>query len=113
MRIESFAPSWDRLQPQFSERALQLLINELYTAMELGFLVGSHFQGTLEAVEDRQHRFERVGQSVFAELLLFPRSSFAGIFKFCLGASQTVQQGIALGSELRKRVSLHWLRFGG
>src|ERR1700751_2115361 len=78
MGIKRFTLGWDGPYSQLRQRVLELLVDQLHAAAKLTGL-RCHIQGSLEAIENRQKRFDRVYHRVLAKVLLLLAGTFARV----------------------------------
>ena len=78
----------DRLHAQLGQRIVKLLVDEFDARLEVLQRSGIGLQRAIQAVEDGQQLFERVGQSVLAILLLLLGVALAKVVELGLQAGR-------------------------
>src|SRR5512133_1352309 len=92
---------------------MELAIDQLNAGSEIVRRSILRLQRAIEAVEDRQHLLERIGQSIVAKILLLFHRPFAVIVELGLKPSQAIQIARLFVPQIFElRISLRRLRSG-
>ena len=89
--IEGLSLGGNRFHAKPRQHVVELAVDQLHAGAEVFGGDAFHLQRAVQAVQNRKHLLQRIGERVFAELLLLAQAALAEVFKLRLQTRQAVQ----------------------
>ena len=89
--IEGLPLGGNRFNAKPGQHVVELAVNQFHAGAEVRGGNVLHLQRAVQAVQYRKQLLQKIGERVFAELLLLTLAAFAEVFKLRLQACQSVE----------------------